>query len=413
MTNTKTKELIFIFLAIFGQLFASMNISFLNAYLKKTQWYDDLFFASDQLLFYYWMLFTVYGRIFGAYFIGKYADKFGFFKSIVFVSKSFIVVSVLCAAFCLTHELGYEINLGLYLFRFFYCFLEPAALILPSLYLLNFNDTFSHYKFSMLLIAAVFIAKSASHHLMYLPPALIRFWYILPLISTALSWGIYSNLAKNSTSLTATTQKKSPMPFQLKILSTLFGAACATGVFYHHFFVSYYSVNINIVDARFDLGSVVYYTLCGLFLFPAAKLCEKFGLYNTTRISLGMLFILGINSIFASPTSIMYLVQQVLFSFFSALFIAPMLIVLHRLYKSCLRFSDTMFWFMLGFSGCTVLAFYEQQIALQKRFSGIGWCVYSASIFLCLIVTYKFRSHTILGERSKADSDSTIKLFEA
>ena len=412
MTNTKTKELIFIFLAIFGQLFASMNISFLNAYLKKTQGYVDVFFASDELLFIYWMLLTVFGRIFGAYFIGKYADKFGFFKSIVFVSKSFVVLSVLCAAFCLTHELSYEINRGFYLFRFFYCFLEPAALILPSLYLLNLNDTFSHYKFSTLLTAAVFIAKSASYHLMYLPPALMGFWYVLPLISTALSWGIYSNLAKNSTSLIATTQKKSPMPFQLKILSTLFGAACATGVFYHHFFVSYYSVNINIVDANFDLGSVVYYTLCGLFLFPAAKLCEKFGLYKTTRISLGMLFILGMNSILASPTSIMYLVQQLFFSFFSALFIAPML-VLSRLHKKFSSFSDTMFWFMLGFSGCTVLAFYEQQIALQKGFSGISWCVYSASIFLCLIAIYKFRSHTILGERSKADSAPSIKLFEA
>jgi hypothetical protein len=81
MTNTKTKELIFIFLAIFCQLFASMNMSFLNTYLKGTQGYADVFFASDELRFIYWMLLTIFGRIFGAYFIGKYADKFGFFKS--------------------------------------------------------------------------------------------------------------------------------------------------------------------------------------------------------------------------------------------------------------------------------------------------------------------------------------------
>jgi hypothetical protein len=413
MTNTKTKELIFIFLAIFCQLFASMNMSFLNTYLKGTQGYADVFFASDELRFIYWMLLTIFGRIFGAYFIGKYADKFGFFKSIVFVSKSFVVLSVLCAVFCLTHEISYEINRGFYLLRFFYCFLEPAALIFPSLYLLNRSSHLNQYKLSTLLLAAVFIAKSASYHLIYLPPALMEFWCVLPLIATALSWGIYSYLAKNSAPLTATTSKKSPMPSQLKILSTLFGAACATGAFYHHFFVSYYSVNINIVDANFDLGSVVYYTLCGLFLFPAAKLCEKFGLYKTTRISLVMLFILGMNAILASPTSTMYFVQQLLFSFFSALFIAPILVVLHRLYKSCLRFSDTMFWFMLGFSGCTVLAFCEQQLAKQKGFSGIGWCVYSASIFLCLIAIHKFRSNTILGERSKVDSAPSIKLFEA
>jgi len=413
MNHPKTKELSLIFIALIGQLFASMNISFLNTYLKGTQGYADAFFASDDLRFVYWMLLTVFGRIFGAYFIGKYADKFGFFKSMIFVSKSFLVLSVFCALFCLTHELSYEINRGFYLLRFFYCFLEPAALILPSLYLLNRSSHLNQYKFSALLIGAVFVAKYASYHLIHLPSALMEFWYVFPLIATALSWGIYSYLAKNSAPLTATIPKSSPMPSQLKILSTLFGAACATGAFYHHFFVSYYSVNINIVDANFDLGSVVYYTLCGLFLFPAAKLCEKFGLYKTARISLGMLFLLGMNSILASPTSTMYAVQQLLFSFFSALFIVPVLVVLHRLYKNFPSFSDTMFWFMLGFSGCTVLAFCEQQLAQQKGFSGIGWCVYSASIFLCLIAIHKFRSNTIFGERSKVDSAPSIKLFEA
>lgn len=413
MTNTKKKESIFIFLAIFGQLFASMNMSFTNSYLQETKDLSDIFFASNKLVFTYWILLPILGRICGAYFFGKHADRFGILKSILSVSRNFVFLTLLCAVFCFTHEFSHEMDTGLYIIRFLYCFLEPAALILPSLYLLNRRPQ-NQYKLSALLIGAVFVAKSASYHLMYLPPALMKFWYLVPLITTSLSWAIYCHLEKHSESEKAPASNSLPMPFQKKVLNSLFGAACATGAFYHHFFVNYYSVNINIVDARFDLGSVMYYTLCGFFLFPAAKLSERFGLYKTARISLGMLFLLGMNSILASPTSTMYAVQQLLFSFFSALFIAPMMVVLHRLYKKYSSFSDTMFWFMLGFSLCTVLAFFEQQLGFQKGFKGIGWCVYSASIFLCLIAIYKFRTDTILGApRSKIDSVGDIKLFEA
>ncbi len=411
MDSQKTQRLIFI--ALTCQLFASINFSFMNLYLKETQGYTDTFFATDQLNFTCWLLLTVFGRILGAYFIGKHADKLGFFKSILFTSQIFIFLSVLCAAFCLTNELSYELNRGFYFLRFFYSFLEPAALILPGLYLLNLNSNLNHYKISAFLIGAVFIAKAASYHLIYLPPAFMKILCIFPLIATSLSWIIYRHLKNNSSPEKIVISKKSPMPFQIKILCALFGAACSTGLFYHHFFVSYYFLNVNVMDARFDLGGVLYYTLCGLFLFPAAKLCEKFELYKTTCISLGMLFILGLNFVFSVPTPMMYLTQQILFSFFSALFIAPILAVLYRFYNTHRSIYDSMLWFVLGFSVCTMLAFFEQRIAFQKGFSGIGWCVYSASVFLCLIAIYKLRLDTIFAERSKVDSVGDIKLFEA
>lgn len=117
MDSQKTQRLIFI--ALTCQLFASINFSFMNLYLKETQGYTDTFFATDQLNFTCWLLLTVFGRILGAYFIGKHADKLGFFKSILFTSQIFIFLSVLCAAFCLTNELSYELNRGFYFLRFF------------------------------------------------------------------------------------------------------------------------------------------------------------------------------------------------------------------------------------------------------------------------------------------------------
>ncbi len=407
MLKTNTKNLVLIFLAVSCQIFACMNISFVNQYIEATG-AIDAFFVGNHLDLTYWMFLTIFARICGAYLIGKYADKAGILRAILFISRMFVLISMLCAVFCITQEISYEINRGFYFFRFFYCFLEPAALILPYLYVLQHNSHLNHYKISALFLGAMFVAKSFSYHLIHLPPDLVKIWYVLPPVTTLFSWGIYYYLEKHSVNKILV-QKNVSMPLKVKTLTCLFGAACAAGVFYHHFFVSYYLLNIKIIDASADLGSVTYYALCALFLLPAAKLCEKFGLYRTIQTSLCMLFILGINFVLSSPEPTMYVIQQVLFSFFSTLFVAPILAILYKIYKNFPSASDIMFWFIFGFSLCTLLARFEQQISLQK---GLGWCVYSFSALLCFIVVYKFNSEANLNKKSTI-IPTEFKLFEA
>jgi len=256
----------------------------------------------------------------------------------------------------------------------------------------------------------VFVAKSASYHLIHLAPESLSLWYILAPVTTSAAWMIYRYLGKRSGLEKKIISSDAIMPLEIKTLAALIGAACSTGIFYHHFFASYYSLNIKIVETSADLGSVTYYALCALFFLPAAKLCEKFGLYKTALVSLCALFILGINSVLSSPDSMMYVAQQILFSFFTALFISPALVVLYRVYKNYSNGLGGMYYFVLGFSLCTLLARLEQQIALQK---GLGWCVYSISIVLCFVINYKVHSTAALGEKLKTLPATQLKVFEA
>lgn len=408
MLRAHIKELILIFLAVSCQIFACMNISFLNKYIEVVS-VSDSFFIKSHLDLNYWMLVTTFGRVFGAYFVGKYTDKVGLLKSILFISVGFTIVAILCAVFCITQESSYGMDQGFYLFRFCYCFLEPAAFILPFLYVLDHSSHLNYYKTSVLFLGAIFIAKSASYHLIHLPSGLIKFWYIFALISTLLAWGIYHYLVKHSGLKKMSISQNKLMPLRVKILIALLGAACATGVFYHHFFESHYSLNIKIIDDSADLGIVPYYALYALFFLPAAQICKKFGLYRTTQFSLCMLFILGINSVFVNLTPTIYVIQQVLFSFFSTLFIVPILATLYQIYKSYSSTLDVMFLFALGFSACSILARFEQEIGLQK---GFGWCTYNISILLCFIMIHRIHFDRNSEKGSKSTSTNKLKLFE-
>lgn len=407
-TVTKNKDLALIFFAVVCQIFACMNISFMNKYIEVTR-ATDAFFSGNRLDLTGWVILTIFSRIFGAYFIGKYADKAGIFKSILFISKMFALISIMHAVFFATQEISNETNRGFYLFRVLYCFLEPAALILPYLYVLESDTHLNHYKISVLFLWAMFVAKSFSYHFIHLPVGFIKLWYLVSLIGTCLSWGIYHYIGKHSELKKVPKQKNFLMPLKVKILTFLFGAAGATGVFYHHYFASYYSLNIKIIDDSADLDSVTYYALCAIFLLPAAKLHEAFGLYRMLKTSLCMLFILGINFVFSSSDPMMYIIQQILFSFSSALYLAPILAILYKIYKDYPSVSAILFWFILGFSMCTLLALFEQQVGLQK---GFGWCVYSASAFLCFIAVSRFNSKGFLNKKLKMAS-TEFKLFEA
>jgi len=409
MLTANVKELALIFLAISCQLFACMNLSFLNKHIQIAC-IQDPFFIQNHLDLTDWILWTTLARILGAYFLGKYAHKLGLSKAILFMSASFTLIAVLGAAFCITQQVSYEAIQGFYIIRFFYCFFEPAALILPALYILDNSSRLDHYKISALLLIAVFVAKSASYHLIYLAPEFLNLWYILAPVTTSSAWIIYRYLGRHSKLKKALISSSAIMPLEIKILAALIGAACATGIFYHHFFASYYSLNIKIVETSADLGSVTYYVLCALFFLPASKLCEKFGLYKTALLSLFALFILGVNSVLSSPDSVMYVAQQVLFSFFTSLFISPALVVLYRVYKNYSNGLAGMHYFVLGFGLCTLLARLEQQVALQK---GLGWCVYSISIVLCFMAIHKVHSTAALSKKLKSLPVTEQKVFEA
>lgn len=393
------RKLVLIFFAISFQLFACLNVSFLNKYLEIFNNPDAFFVKKLDLT--NWIIVTVMARALGAYAIGKYAEKKGVFKAILFVAKAFVFVSVLSAVFCLFLEISEEIRYGLYYVRFLYNLLEPVAFVLPLLYICDHCSHLSRFRLSAVFLVSMFIAKLASYFLVEIPSNFIKFWYVIPFLTTLVANKMYNYIAKSVDLRKEKHVIVDFMPLNIKVFLTFLGASCAAGLFYHHFFGSYYSLNVKIVDVSADLGSVAFYFLCALFFFPAARLCEKYSQYKLILLSLAMLFFLSVVSVFVTLDSVVYIYQQILFSFFSSLLIVPSLVVLYQLYKEYSNIAGVLFYFSLGFGLCTALARLEQEFGLQK---GMGWCVYGISFVSCFLVIYKYRLTTTFAKKCGVSS---------
>jgi membrane protein required for beta-lactamase induction len=115
---------------------------------------------------------------------------------------------------------------------------------------------------------------------------------------------------------------------------------------------------------------------------PSAWICKKYNLYRVLQFSLIALLSIGIISVFITAHFVVDILQQVLFSFFTSLFITPLLGIVYKLYKESGDIKAILTAFVVGFGACTTLARFEQQFALQK---GFGWVTYDISLLLCLL----------------------------
>ena len=380
------KELVLVFFAVFCHFLTCLNFYSLNNYLKIS----DTFFSGNQLNSEYWVVVCFIGRILGVCILGKYAQRFGFFKSMHLISGLFLILDILFAIFCFSYQYAHEIDERFYFFRLFYCFLQPGALILPSIYLFNRNHNSNHFMISAYLVLAIFIAKFISYRLKSIQLPCLELWISLPIITTFLSLSIYWHLQKFSVHSKNELSKSQSIPSKVKILSILLGAACATGIFYNHTFLSSFLLNTSIIEPNIIFSRFSYYSLWAFFILPGAKISQRFGFYKTSLISLAILFILSIFPLLSNLTFTLYIAHQLLFAFFSAIFIAPILATLYKLFDP---YSDTyhhMLWFVIGFSLCIFIAFFEKDIVFQNSATNIGCYAFSTSLVLCFLVIFKF-----------------------
>ena len=382
-----TKEQILIFLAISCQFITGSNFYSINNYLKIS---EGVF--GNQLDSTQWVVFCFFGRLLGVCILGKYAERFGFFKSMHVVSGLFVTFTTLFLFFCFMHHSFPVTDERFYLFRLYHCFLEPAALFLPYIYLFNKIPSSNHFITGAYLVFGVFLGKVATYGLKFIQAVYPTGWAVIPVITTLLAWGIYgylqmTSLKNLSTDAAIITTKpfKIPIPLKVKTLSLLLGAACATAIFYNHTFLSHYMHDIAVIDPRFNISGVLYYSLWVLCLIPGVKLTEYFGFLKVARCSLIGLVILTFNPFFTHCPPVIYPTCQVVFAICSAFFVAPLLAVLHKLYTPYPSTFHRMFWYVFGFGLCILFAFFEKTLAFQQGYSGLGWCVFSASLGLCLL----------------------------
>ncbi len=390
-------EIFLISLAVAFQFFSCTGLYYIRSYADQANPSSMLttFSALTSAFLFSWYVFSFIGRISGAYFLGKYSNRDSFFKITHFISIGHIFVAGLIVTICNGGDSYYHNYHGFYLARFFYSSLSYATIILPTVYLLDKYNESRHILISTYIVLAVFLGKFLAYIFScYGPAACMHVWYWLPVIGSFLAWGIYAYVEKHSSPSVKkieTIIKSRPSSFQEKIIGMLIGVACNAGIDYYYFFLTPYLQDIVILqNYDFPKMRTLFYIAFGMFLLPAAKICQKFGAIKTMIISLNWMLILGISIPFLPLSNLAYVIPQIVFTFFLASFAAPSLTILNKIFKNTKSMFDILFWFSLGSSISMLSLGVGSRIGFILHYPLTGMLIFAASILMCLIgiVTY-------------------------
>ncbi len=392
LVSRKNTEFLLIPLAVTCQFFACAGMYFMKSYAGSYVSPIPLLPSPPPLLdtfFLYWFTFSFIGRVFGAYFFGKYADRTSFFSVMRLVTICHILLSFLVVIFCIAGKNSYHTYYGFYLARFLYSSLMPVTLILPAIYLLKKYPNSQHILISSIIILATFLGKFFAyiftHHV---PAPHMQIWYWLPVFSSFLALYIYNHVEKNTSSAAyeAEVIKHSALSIHKKLMAFTIGVACNAGITYYYSFLNPYLVDIVIVkNYDFITSQLPFYIAFGLFVLPAAKICQKIGILKTLSMSLISILILGMGIPFITTSNAVYAPFQILFACFLANLLAPSLAILHQLFKDTKNTFDTIFWFALGSSLSMLCLNISSVVGFSLHFPLAGLLVFATCILICLI----------------------------
>ncbi len=392
----RSSELFLIPLAVTCQFFACAGLCFMKSYATSHAGSCSISLTALVNTFMFgWLTCSFIGRVLGAYIIGKYANKASFFSVIRLITIGHILVTFLVVTACITGEDFYRTYQGFYLVRFLYSALMPVTIVLPAIYLLSRYPEPQHIQISASIALATFLGKFLAYILVsYLPDPHMRIWYWLPVLASFLSLGIYVYVHKHTPIVVKKTQTIIKYPLSLihkKVLAFVIGAACNVGISYYYSFLTPYLANIVIVK---DYGLIwdqpPFYTALGLFLVPAAKVCQKFGSLKIMSISLISLLILGICIPYMNISDTVHIVSQIFFAFFLAGLVAPSLAIVYQLFKNTHNIFNAIFWFSLGSSVSMLFLSVGSRIGFILHFPLAGMWIFAANILMCLVGIFTY-----------------------
>lgn len=395
----KNSDLILIPLAVVFQFFSCSGLYFIRAYADQADPLSILTTVSTltSTFLFSWFTFSFIGRISGAYFFGKYADKNNFFKVMRLVTLGHIFVAFLVVTICIIEEDLHNKYQVFYLARFFYSSVVHVSIILPAMCLLRKYPESQHVLISTYLALAMFLGKFFAYIFScYVSSIYMHTWHWISVVGSSLSLGIYTYLEKYSghflnkieTNLTYSTPS-----IRKKTLAALIGAACNAGIYYYYFFLTPYLADIIIVQHYCCIkGQSPFYTAFGLFLLPSAKICQKFGIFNVMTGSLFGMLILGVSIPCMAISTLSYTTSQIIFALFLAGLVAPSLAVLYQLFKNTKGMFDAVFWFSLGSATCMLCLGIGSRVGFALNFPLFGMLIFATSITMCLVGAYSYSS---------------------
>lgn len=366
------------------QLIACMHFRTANIYLKISGENVGNLFLDVLLDKKPWAVVSFLGRILGVLILGKYAHKYGIFKTMHLVCSAFVALSIaLVISLEIVRDGSHEKLQLFYFMRFIYSFLQPSAVILPAIYLLRISPPSSHLAISAAIGIAITFKIIIDHHIGQISSFNIA-WFFIPVITTSIAWGMYFLMQETSTSLKYV-KKNHPIRLNTKILSIILGAGSSSVAYYNRIFLAPYLKHVHILDPDKIMSKTAYLCLFAILLFPCAKLSKRLGFHKISLLSLAGLFVLTFKSSIFIYSPAIYLFHQIIFAIFSALFVGPLFAILFRMFKPHPMPYQEAFWAVLGFSGCVSLAVLEKQIGLDHGISNLGWCVFNLCIATCFV----------------------------
>lgn len=421
MSNIKKNlDLFLIPTAIACQFFACSGLYFMKYYATNLWPFSITLATLVNTFLFGWCGFSFIGRVCGAYSIGKYANKVNFFNLIRQVTIGHILVALLVATVCITGEDFYHAYQSFYLARFLYSALMPITIVLPAIYLFSRYPESQHIQISAYIAFATFFGKFLAHvFVSYIPASHKQIWYWLSVLTCFVSLGLYTYLQKHTPRFmkkTETIIKYPPTLIYKKALAFVIGAACNAGLTYYYFFLTPYLANIVIVK---NYGLIKehppFYIALGLFLLPATKVCQKFGVFKTMSISLACIFTLGISIPYMNISDSVYIVLQIVFAFFLAGLVTPSLAVVYQLLKDANNIFDSIFWVSFGSSLSMLFLAIGSRIGFILHYPLAGMWIFAANILMCLLgilayVRFEKNIHEFLKgtHSSKTESDTSV-----
>ncbi len=388
---TLYSEIFLIPLAMGFQYFSCTDLYFITNTIGKIDPSSTTMITNTFLLG--WFLISFIGKVSGAYFFGKLAEQLSFFTLMRLITIGYIFIAFLILTILITGADFYVAYKSFYIARFLYSLLMYASIILPAVYLFNKYPMPQHILIGTYIILANYIARFFSHVLVTCVPHLqMKAWYSLPLIVTFISFFIYRYVEKHSSSLNKPEMlKKHSASLKHKKICALVGAGWDIGLIYYYFFITPYLKNICIIECSDAVGgNSIFYTAYLLFLYPAAKVCEKFGAFKTMITSLFCVLGLGFLIPFVVVSHTFCLIPRILLAFFSACLLAPSLTILYQLFKNTNSLFDTIFWFALGSSISTLLISFGSRIGFSYYFPLTGAWIFAVCILACLMGVLRY-----------------------
>lgn len=303
-------------------------------------------------------------RIAGGYYLGKFADRYGFIKTMQFICLLYILAGLFLTFFDESNIFKNEILLccvhGLL------SFLRWSSFILPAIYIFQHYKKLDRPKHSAFMWTVALLGMMVANLCVSIFTNATHIdWCIAYIMSGILTLVAYSCITTSSEFKPKKVIEESIIQKQAIFLAFLLAGTCGAGITYQYYFIEHYVREVMILKVP---GQQVIYSpfwVALLFTFlPAAHITKNLKTVKIIQISLlGIALSVSLLYMFPSSSYLILFIHQITFAIFFGLFLSPALRFIYRLLQGYNSYFYMNYIFCLGFSCFTLFGSYLAELS--------------------------------------------------